>query len=149
MSGSDLIALLFGGLMVAAAWWQMPKRWRGEHARSDLNAGKLFLPGMASRRGFRRSIPLATAGFTLGYAAAAAGWIVGVDNLNGLALSVCVGLGVLGLVLIAMMIPVVLFNSPKAAVPPPFRSEPGLIAEWVHRKGTAPMRSGPDERTEP
>jgi hypothetical protein len=43
-------------------------------------------------------------------------------------------LGVIGLFAgVALHIPILLFNRPKALVPPPLRAQPGALREWGHK----------------
>lgn len=140
VSGEDLAGLLIGGFILVVGWWQMPKRWRGDYARSDLNAGKLFLPGIESRRGLRRSAPLAIVGFSLGYLCAAAVTLIE-GAFNPLLQVIWISLLLVTLLALILMIPVFLFNWPKFAVPPLYRADLGIVL--ARRKRRRQQRGRP------
>ncbi len=140
MQGDDLLALVIGGAILSFGWWQMPRRWRGDLAISDLNAGSWFLPGMTSRRALRRSIPAAMLGLTLGYFAGILSFFMDglpIDQPQEFLFLILV---VPALLAIFAMIPISLFNRPRFAVPPSLRGEPGIITGLFKRRSRTSAR---------
>jgi hypothetical protein len=115
-----LTLLLIAGWAVGA-----PRLWRGE---SDTDEPPPAWPfGAASWHGVMRSFIVCPPFLALVFAGGAVAELTAADDL-GMALGL---VGLLGGV--ALHVPILLWNRPKAFVPPPLRHQPGAIREWRHK----------------
>jgi hypothetical protein len=136
--GAQLLLVLIGLAFVAGPvllWWRLVRVWHG-----DLSA-------IATTRGF---VVEANGRSYLAHAARSTAWWGGLGLIlvaaaltgeprTGLGV-VAVGLWLASVPLLVLQLVVNLFNRPKFLVPPPFRDDPGALAQW--RLSRARRRAG-------
>jgi hypothetical protein len=120
MIGAFLAVLMVGGWLVGA-----PRLWRGDAEVDEPPPAWPF--GRTSWRGVMRSFVACMPFIALVFAGGAVAELSDSDDL-GMALGV---IGLLGSV--ALHLPILLWNRPKALVPPPLRDQPGALREWRHK----------------
>jgi hypothetical protein len=120
-----MIAGLVAALLLAMWLVGAPRLWRGE---ADVDEPPPAWPfGATSWRGVIRSFIVCPPLIGLALAGAALAELTGADDLG-------MTLGVIGLVgSVALHVPILLFNRPKALVPPDLRNQPGALREWRHK----------------
>jgi len=102
-----------------------PRLWRGE---SDVDEPAPAWPfGAPAWRGVIRSFIVGPPCIALVFAGGAVAELTDADDL-GMAIA---AFGLLAVV--ALHVPILLFNRPKALVPPPLRDQPGALREWRHK----------------
>ena len=78
-------------------------------------------------RGVIRSFIVGPPCIALVFAGGAVAELTDADDLG-------MAIGAFGLLaVVALHVPILLFNRPKALVPPPLRDQPGALREWRHK----------------
>jgi hypothetical protein len=115
-----LAALLLAGWLVGA-----PRLWRGDAEVDEPPPAWPF--GAAAWRGVMRSFIVCPPFIVLVFAGGAVAELSDADDLG-------MAIGAIGLLAsVVLHVPILLWNRPKALVPPPMRGEPGALREWRHK----------------
>jgi hypothetical protein len=119
MIGAFLAVLILAGWLVGA-----PRLWRGD---ADVDEPPPAWPfGAASWHGVMRSFIVCPPFIALVFGGGAVAELSDADL--GMAL------GAIGLLAsVVLHVPILLWNRPKAFVPPPMRRQPGALREWRHK----------------
>ena len=144
-----LVAVL--AIISAIALVSLPGTWSGRRLPALERRFRVYwVWGEASLRGSIRATPVAVIGGNALVAAAIALLVrEAIGDAFARTVLLWVGLAAFAasLLCLLLMVTVVLFNAPKAVVPPPLRHEPGLLAEWRrNRKPRPPHQRDPTER---
>ncbi len=122
--GNNLVSLIFA----AACLLMLPRIWRDEPFYAGTIRAMSFVLGETMLQVLERVMPASIVLFTAGSLVIlfepALKKSVGVDGYTVLASGVLIGWTLL-------LLSVGLFNWPKLIVPPPLRSQPGLITIWM------------------
>jgi hypothetical protein len=117
MIGAVLAVLILAGWLVGA-----PRLWRGD---AEVDEPPPAWPlGAPSWHGVMRSFIACPPFIVLVFAGGAVAELSDADDL-GMAIG---AIGLLGSVV--LHVPILLWNRPKALVPPPMRRQPGALREW-------------------
>jgi hypothetical protein len=102
-----------------------PRLWRGD---ADVDEPAPAWPfGAPAWRGVIRSFIVGPPCIALVFAGGAVAELTDADDLG-------MAIGAFGLLaVVALHVPMLLFNRPKALVPPPLRDQPGALREWRHK----------------
>jgi hypothetical protein len=115
-----LAALLLAGWLVGA-----PRLWRGDAEVDEPPPAWPF--GAAAWHGVMRSFIVCPPFIVLVFAGGAVAELSDADDLG-------MAIGAIGLLAsVVLHVPILLWNRPKALVPPPMRGEPGALREWRHK----------------
>jgi hypothetical protein len=120
-----MIAALAAALIFALWVVGAPRLWRGEADVDDPSPAWPF--GAATWRGVIRGFIVGPPCIAFALAGAAVAELTDADDLG-------MAIGVIGLVgFVVLHVPILLFNRPKALVPPPLRHQRGALREWRHK----------------
>jgi hypothetical protein len=132
-SVSDWIVFgLFGAFLILALVRGV-KTWSLPESRRRQSPPAWWFWGSRLWRGWIRSMPFGVFGGGLWFAAGIGAAFLQLDQeAHGFAVPVWYAVGFISLTFawIATWLSIIVFNRPKALVPPRFRAEPGALIEW-------------------
>jgi ABC-type amino acid transport system permease subunit len=139
----DYLGLLLAAILGLAALRELPRIWNSHSTQGD-HIPRWWPWGDALWRAWVRSLPMLVLAFVVIVFIAAFGTAVmaSVDKDDSLVERVVflfpIAISLVVLVALFVLIGmIVLFNQPKAAVPPRARHQPGALREWRSREGNA------------
>ena len=128
MSAEMVITIAFYALLVFGYFYAVGKVWRGE-SQFDRDSPAAFWPfSVELWRGGGSALPVQGACSLSLIGAGITSDLIGSDSPYYDAVMAIGLLGVLGTFFLAF--PIMYYNRPKLLVPPPWRDDPGAVAEW-------------------
>ena len=156
MSANDIFVGVVGAVMGLVVLTNVPRAWRGYWTRQQKRFGGrlrthgelalIWWPfGDATRRGAIRGFVAVTlwwCGSTVFYWASFQGAGSASSSSRGWHVVAWI-FAVWSLASLALALTVMFFNWPKFVVPPPYRGEPGAVAEWRSTRRASRKRARP------